>query len=223
MEQIFVDTGAWFAFFNRGDPDHETVADDQGDWEGRLLTSDYVFDELVTLIPSPVSILLDMAMRWARMNRMLRRNLNLLCKKRRLNQSDLARLAGISRQAVSLWFKKEGEFIDVRSRSLDRLCRGLDISPDELLRQLPELESAREYRAQFLWDRLYPDLESFALALSSGDLRAIGRLTQVWGLYRSAKVVGNVVWREFERYAKYIAPPQRRKCELVWALHVNRT
>ena len=50
MERIFVDTGAWFAFFNSRDPDHELVAEALSDWEGRLLTSDYVFDELVTLI-----------------------------------------------------------------------------------------------------------------------------------------------------------------------------
>ena len=69
---------------------------------------------------------------------MLRRNLELLCKKRGLNQSDLARLAGVSRQAVSLWFKQEGDFININSRNLDRLCRGLGISPDELLNGLPE-------------------------------------------------------------------------------------
>ena len=87
----------------------------------------------------------------------------------------------------------------------------------------PELEPVGAWQAQFLWDRLYPDLESYTLALSTGDLRAIGHLVQVWGLYRSAKVLGNVVWREFEKYAKYIPPPQRRKCECIWALHENRT
>ena len=154
---------------------------------------------------------------------MLRRNLELLCKKRGLNQSDLARLAGVSRQAVSLWFKKKGDFININSRNLDRLCRGLGISPDELLNGLPVFEVGPAWRTQFLWDRLYPDLESFALALAGNDLRAIGRLVQVWGLYRSARVVGTIVWREFGRYAKYIAPAQRRKCTYVWALHENRT
>ncbi len=154
---------------------------------------------------------------------MLRKNLELLCRKRGLNQSDLSRLAGVSRQAVSLWFKKKEDFIDVRSRNLDRLCRELRISPNDLLKEMPVLEPVGAWRAQFLWDRLYPDSESFALALSKGDLRAIGRLVQVWGLYRSAKVLGKVVWREFEKYAKYITPPQRRKCECIWALHENRT
>jgi predicted nucleic acid-binding protein len=49
MERLFVDTGAWFAFLNAADPDHEAVAEAIGAWDGRLLTTDYVFDELVTL------------------------------------------------------------------------------------------------------------------------------------------------------------------------------
>ncbi len=50
MRRVFVDTGAWFAFFVASDPDHHAVAEALSDWEGRLLTSDYVFDELVTLV-----------------------------------------------------------------------------------------------------------------------------------------------------------------------------
>jgi len=153
---------------------------------------------------------------------MLRRNLQLLCKKRGLSQSDLARLAGVSRQAVSLWFKSGEEFINTRSLNLSRLCGGLGISSEALMREIPRLEPDLECQANFLWDKLYPDLDSFAIALSTGDLRAIGRLVQVWGLYRSAKVMGSVVWRKFESYAKFIAPPQRKKCAYLWALHKNR-
>lgn len=50
MKRVFVDTGAWFAFFNQADPDHETVSSALLPLEGRLITSDYVFDELVTLL-----------------------------------------------------------------------------------------------------------------------------------------------------------------------------
>ena len=50
MDRLFVDTGAWFAFFNEADPDHEAVGEVLIEWEGRLLTTDYVFDELVTLL-----------------------------------------------------------------------------------------------------------------------------------------------------------------------------
>ena len=50
MDRLFVDTSAWYAFMNRRDPDHFAVADVLAEWEGRLLFTDYVFDELVTLI-----------------------------------------------------------------------------------------------------------------------------------------------------------------------------
>ena len=43
-----MDTGAWFAFFNAADPDHEAVAQVLEGWEGRLVTSDYAFNELLT-------------------------------------------------------------------------------------------------------------------------------------------------------------------------------
>lgn len=50
MRLAFVDTSAWFSFFVAGDPDHRVVAGTLPEWEGRLLTTDYVFDELVTLL-----------------------------------------------------------------------------------------------------------------------------------------------------------------------------
>lgn len=48
MTLVFVDTSAWFAFVNRADPDHDAVrrAIESSD---RLVTSDGVFDETVTL------------------------------------------------------------------------------------------------------------------------------------------------------------------------------
>jgi len=49
MQRLFVDTSAWFAFANSGDPDHETVAGLLAAFKGRLVTSNFVFDETVTL------------------------------------------------------------------------------------------------------------------------------------------------------------------------------
>ena len=49
MERLFVDTSAWFAFVNRRDPDHAAVKRVLRGREGRLVTSNYVFDETVTL------------------------------------------------------------------------------------------------------------------------------------------------------------------------------
>ncbi|MBI5441219.1 MAG: PIN domain-containing protein [Deltaproteobacteria bacterium] len=54
MDRLFVDTSAWYAFLNRHDPNHSAVADVLAEWEGRLLLTDYVFDELVTLIRARV-------------------------------------------------------------------------------------------------------------------------------------------------------------------------
>lgn len=49
MERVFVDTSAWFAFANRKDPDHAAVRAVLDGFEGRLTTSNFVFDETVSL------------------------------------------------------------------------------------------------------------------------------------------------------------------------------
>lgn len=48
MMHVFVDTSAWLALFNRDDPDHATVDQYVRDFDGRLVTSNFVFDETVT-------------------------------------------------------------------------------------------------------------------------------------------------------------------------------
>ena len=49
IESLFVDTSAWFAFVNRGDDDHEAVRRLFDAHAGRLVTTNFVFDETVTL------------------------------------------------------------------------------------------------------------------------------------------------------------------------------
>lgn len=49
MQRLFVDTSAWFAFTNRADPDHKAVAALLDAFKGRVVTSNFVFDETVTL------------------------------------------------------------------------------------------------------------------------------------------------------------------------------
>lgn len=46
---LFVDTSAWFAFVNRKDPDHAAVREVLTGHGDRLVTSNFVFDETVTL------------------------------------------------------------------------------------------------------------------------------------------------------------------------------
>ncbi len=50
MKRVFVDTSAWFAYARKDDPDHEAVSRALEEWEGRLVTSDFIFDETVTLV-----------------------------------------------------------------------------------------------------------------------------------------------------------------------------
>jgi len=49
VERVFVDTGAWFAYINASDPDHRRVRAVLDTPPGRLATTNYVFDETVTL------------------------------------------------------------------------------------------------------------------------------------------------------------------------------
>jgi hypothetical protein len=49
MEHAFVDTSAWFAYANRHDPDHTRLRTALQTFQGRLVTSNFIFDETVTL------------------------------------------------------------------------------------------------------------------------------------------------------------------------------
>jgi hypothetical protein len=49
MERAFVDTSAWFAYANRHDPDHPRIRTVLRTFQGQLVTSNFIFDETVTL------------------------------------------------------------------------------------------------------------------------------------------------------------------------------
>jgi len=50
MSEVFVDTGAWFARFVPSDPDH-AIAREWFERDRRpLITTDYIVDELLTLL-----------------------------------------------------------------------------------------------------------------------------------------------------------------------------
>jgi predicted nucleic acid-binding protein len=49
MERAFVDTSAWFAYANRQDPDHQRIRNVLRTFQGRLIVSNFIFDETVTL------------------------------------------------------------------------------------------------------------------------------------------------------------------------------
>ena len=47
---VFVDTGGWFAYFVRRDPDHTAAVNWMRQNRQPLVTTDYVLDELFTLL-----------------------------------------------------------------------------------------------------------------------------------------------------------------------------
>ncbi|HZD53102.1 MAG TPA: PIN domain-containing protein [Woeseiaceae bacterium] len=49
MERLFVDTSAWFAYANRKDLDHAAVRDVFRGFDGRITTSNFIFDETLSL------------------------------------------------------------------------------------------------------------------------------------------------------------------------------
>lgn len=49
MDRLFVDTSAWFAYANRKDRQHADVSEILRTYPGRLVTTNYVFDEIISL------------------------------------------------------------------------------------------------------------------------------------------------------------------------------
>ncbi|MDI6727894.1 MAG: PIN domain-containing protein [Thermodesulfovibrionales bacterium] len=52
MKRLFVDTGAWYALIDRNDPDHKEAASFMENNKIPLLTTNFVFDETITLLQS---------------------------------------------------------------------------------------------------------------------------------------------------------------------------
>ena len=50
MDRVFVDTSAWYALTDRGDPDHRAVAAWLAQNRFALVTSNFVVDEILTLL-----------------------------------------------------------------------------------------------------------------------------------------------------------------------------
>ncbi|MCY4016197.1 MAG: PIN domain-containing protein [Gammaproteobacteria bacterium] len=50
MKRIFVDTGAWYALVDQKDPDHAAVAKAVRQSRGRMLTTNFIIDETLTLV-----------------------------------------------------------------------------------------------------------------------------------------------------------------------------
>lgn len=151
------------------------------------------------------------------------RTLGAFLKARGWTRAELARRVGVSRQAVSLWFREQEA--NLQSKHLMRLAEVLGVRVEDLARPLPcfDPSTRARLRATLLWDRLYPDLDDFAVALNSGDPRAVARFVQVYGLYAAEATLGSRVWEDFPDYKRHIHPARRAELETLWNWHEHRT
>ncbi len=138
----------------------------------------------------------------------------------KLRQSDIARLAGVSRAAVTQWYRRvrEDGSVNLETKTLRKLAEGLKIPIDRLLRPAPDLAP---YKTAFLWDGLYPSMETFIEALTHGRLPAVARLIQEIGFSRSIRVIGRKAVTKFPQYKKFIKPVRRHQLETLWPLYIS--
>ncbi|MGK5084445.1 hypothetical protein WDW37_14215 [Bdellovibrionota bacterium FG-1] len=112
----------------------------------------------------------------------------------------------------------------MRSPHLKKLAEALQLRAEDLLRPLPVLgdpEATRKLEAELLWDRLYVGLIDFSIAVVRGELPALGRLVQVFGIYKASKIAGPKIWERFSEYKRYIRPIRREELEKIWILRQN--
>jgi transcriptional regulator with XRE-family HTH domain len=152
--------------------------------------------------------------------------LKLIMAQRDLTKSDIARMARLSRQAVSLWFQKstEEQFINIHTSNLILLANALDVKVEKFI-NVPEVLSDQnkvdELSVRFLWDKMYVNLENFLCACVRGEPKALARLVENFGMFASAKIAGNAVWKKFDRLKKWLHPIRRKECEQIWNLQKN--
>lgn len=143
-------------------------------------------------------------------------------KARGWSQNELAHRVGVSRQAVSLWLKKDEA--SVRSAHLMSVAAAFGVAVETLMEPVPAFRQAHdELRSRYLWDRLYPDLDDFAIAVNRFEPQAVARLVQIDGLYVAEKLLGRKVWKRFDRFKHLIHPARRRQLESLVRWRENQT
>jgi len=140
--------------------------------------------------------------------------------KNSLTKSDLARLAGVTRAAVTRWFYDGADdgFINLESETIKKIAEGLQISPEVLMTVSEDLSG---YQTWYLWDHLYPNMEAFVLALTQLRLPAIARLVQVKGFYQALQVIGKKAVTLFPKYKQLIKPARRKELEILWPFYTT--
>lgn len=135
-----------------------------------------------------------------------------------LKRADVARMAGVSRAAVTKWFR-EGEktgWANVETKTLRNLAQGFKLDPGLFLKPRDNLSPMKP---RYLWDNLYPNMESFVKAVSENRTPALARLVQILGFYDALQIAGNKMIRQFPKYKKFIHPARRKQLELLWPLY----
>ena len=147
--------------------------------------------------------------------------LNNLKNVHRLSQADLARMARVSRAAVCKWFhhREKTGWANVETNTLLKLAKSLHVDPGLFLSP-PILWD--ETQARFLWDALYPDMESFVSAINQARPQALARLVQVLGFHESLLIAGKKTVTLFEKYKKYLKPARRKELETLWPIYASQ-
>ncbi len=148
--------------------------------------------------------------------------LRALLRARDLSQSEFARRIGVSRQAVSLWLRRKRATL--RGDHLLRAAAVLGVRAEDLARPLPCHGPGRaRISASLIWDRLHPDLVSFAIDAGRFEPRAVARLVRVYGLFATARMLGDRVWDAFPDLERHLHSARRGPLRTLYEWHRHRT
>lgn len=138
---------------------------------------------------------------------------------RNLNNSKLSQVAGLSRAAVTKWFQSEKDQVNMQTAHIFKLAENLNIPAQILLTSLTDLTPLK---TRFLWDSLYPDMESFVVAILHKRSPALARLVQVLGFCDAKKIAGKSIITDFLKYKKYLKPVRKKQLEILWPLYADK-
>lgn len=131
---------------------------------------------------------------------------------------EVAKKVGISRGALTHWFQKASKegWVNIETNTLKKLADHFAVEPSLFLKPSPDLNS---FKNSFLWDSLYPTMESFIVAIQENQSPALARLVQVVGLENARKIAGQDIIKRFPFYSRYLHPVRKNQLELIWPLY----
>ena len=146
-------------------------------------------------------------------------HLKFLIDYKQVSLSAIGSMSSVSRQRVSQWLKSNKPIVNIGTIPLMNLSAALDVNPGFFLDANPELDDdnyIRSLEAALLWDYLYPNIACFLRAIVHHENHALARLVEVYGLFQSATIMGNIVWKNFDKYKERIPPGRREELETLW-------